>query len=350
MNQTNLKPSNLQPATGEADLWELYRQMLRSRLFEESVQELWEAGKISGEMHLGMGEEAVVAAVVCQLQEGDAMALDHRGTPPMIMRGVDPVLLLREFLGRPDGLCGGMGGHMHLFSIEHLAASSGIVGASGPAGVGFALAAQYLQPGSVAIAFFGEGSVNQGMMMEAMNLAAAWALPLIFICKDNQWAISTLSSGVTASQMEARAQGFGLRSIEVDGNNVEAVWKAAGEALQRAREGNGPTFLHAYCARLEGHFLGDPLIRVGRRPWKELLPIAGPLAKSMAKLKGAHIRERIKGTGTVLSVILGARRKDRSTQEDPILITREKLKKDPDKLRRIEEEVRHEMQEVRREA
>ncbi|MEJ2267197.1 MAG: thiamine pyrophosphate-dependent enzyme, partial [Anaerolineales bacterium] len=175
MNQAKPKPSSLQPPTDDADLWDLYRQMLRSRLFEQSVQELWEAGKISGEMHMGIGEEAIVAGVVCQLQEGDAMALDHRGTPPLIMRGVDPVLLLRELLGRPDGLCRGMGGHMHLFSRKHLAASSGIVGASGPAGVGFALAAEYLRPGNVAVAFFGEGSVNQGMMMEAMNLAAAMA-------------------------------------------------------------------------------------------------------------------------------------------------------------------------------
>ncbi|MEJ2304469.1 MAG: thiamine pyrophosphate-dependent dehydrogenase E1 component subunit alpha [Anaerolineales bacterium] len=350
MNQAKPKPSSLRPPTDDADLWDLYQQMLRSRLFEQSVQELWEAGKISGEMHMGIGEEAIVAGVVCQLQEGDAMALDHRGTPPLIMRGVDPVLLLRELLGRPDGLCRGMGGHMHLFSRKHLAASSGIVGASGPAGVGFALAAEYLRPGNVAVAFFGEGSVNQGMMMEAMNLAAAWTLPLIFICKDNEWAISTVSSRVTAGPMEARAQGFGLGAIEVDGNDVEAVWKAAGEALQRAREGYGPTFLHAYCARLEGHFLGDPLIRVGRWPWKEFLPIVGPLVKSLTKVKGAHVRERLKGTENILSAILGAAQKDRSTQEDPILKTRQKLEKDANKLRKIEEEVRREMEEVRRDA
>lgn len=348
MSQAEPKPSSLQPPTDDADLWDLYRQMLRSRLFERSVRELWEAGKISGEMHLGMGEEAIVAGVVCQLQEGDGMALDHRSTPPMIMRGVDPVLLMRELLGRPDGLCRGMGGHMHLFSKEHLAASSGIVGASGPAGIGFALAGEYLRPGSLAVAFFGEGSVNQGMMMEAMNLAAAWNLPVIFVCKDNDWSISTSSSQVTASQMEGRAQGLGLRTIEVDGSDVEAVWKAAGEAIRRAREGDGPTFLHAYCARLEGHFLGDLLIRVGRRPWKELPALAGPLAKSLAKLRGAHIGERVKGISNVIAAILGARQKDRSIKQDPIFVTRQKLKKDPDKLRKIEEEVRREMEEVRR--
>ncbi|NIT30298.1 MAG: thiamine pyrophosphate-dependent dehydrogenase E1 component subunit alpha, partial [Armatimonadetes bacterium] len=114
-----------------ADLWTLYALMLKSRLFEEAIAQLWHDGLISGEMHLGTGEEAIIAGVVAQLREGDAMALDHRGTAALLMRGVDPALILRELLGRPDGLCGGVGGHMHLFSKEHLAASSGIVGAEG---------------------------------------------------------------------------------------------------------------------------------------------------------------------------------------------------------------------------
>ena len=150
----------------------LYAQMLKSRLFEEAIAKLWHDGLVSGEMHLGTGEEAIMAGVVTQLQDGDAMALDHRGTAALLMRGVDPVLILRELLGYADGLCGGMGGHMHLFSKEHLAASSGIVGSSGPAAAGFALAAQHLRPGTVAVAFFGEGAMNQGMLLEAINLAA----------------------------------------------------------------------------------------------------------------------------------------------------------------------------------
>lgn len=155
----------------EPDLWSLYRQMLRSRGFEEVVKDLWEKGEISGEMHLGIGEEAIAAGVVTHLQKGDAMVLDHRSTPPLVVRGVDIVFLLREFLGRADGLCCGMGGHMHLFSPEHLAASSGIVGATGPIGAGFALAAQHLRPQNLAVAFFGEGAMNQGMLMESLNLA-----------------------------------------------------------------------------------------------------------------------------------------------------------------------------------
>lgn len=167
------------------DLWSLYALMLKARLFEEATAKLWHEGMISGEMHLGTGEEAIIAGIVSHLKEGDAMALDHRGTAALLMRGVEPVLLLREFLGCKDGLCGGMGGHMHLFSKEHLAASSGIVGAEGPAAVGFALAAQYLRPGAIAVAFFGDGAMNQGMLMESMNLASVWKLPVLFVCKDD---------------------------------------------------------------------------------------------------------------------------------------------------------------------
>ena len=259
----------------EPDLWSLYRQMLRSRRFEEFVKDLWEKGKISGEMHLGIGEEAIAVGVVDHLQEGDAMALDHRGTPPLVARGVDLVVLLREFLGSEDGLCCGMGGHMHLFSPEHLAASSGIVGSSGPVAAGFALAAQCLRPENLAVAFFGEGAMNQGMLVETLNLAVAWKLPLLFVCKDNQWAITTLSHSVTGGNLIDRAKAFGMPAMEIDGTDVEAVWNAAGQGADRARSGNGPTFLLAHCPRLEGHFLmigqirtdqdRDPLDQIQRR-------------------------------------------------------------------------------------
>lgn len=259
----------------EPDLWSLYRQMLRSRRFEEFVKDLWERGKISGEMHLGIGEEAIAAGVVDHLHEGDAMALDHRGTPPLVARGVDLVVLLREFLGRGDGLCSGMGGHMHLFSPEHLAASSGIVGSSGPVAAGFALAAQCLRPENLAVAFFGEGAMNQGMLVETLNLAVAWKLPVLFVCKDNEWAITTPSHSVTGGNLIDRAKAFGMPAMEMDGTDVEAVWNAAGQGADRARNGNGPTFLLAHCPRLEGHFLmigqirtdqdRDPLDQIQRR-------------------------------------------------------------------------------------
>jgi pyruvate dehydrogenase E1 component alpha subunit len=240
------------------DLSSLYKQMLRSRLYEEAIAKLWRDGLISGEMHLGTGEEAIIAGVVTHLREGDAMALDHRGTSALLMRGVDPLLILRELRGYPDGLCGGMGGHMHLFSKEHLAAASGIVGAEGPTAAGFALSAQYLRPGAIAVAFFGEGAMNQGMLLESMNLASAWNLPVLFVCKDDGWAITTHSKNVTGGKLNERARGLGMPAVEVDGCEVSAVWEAANPAIARARSGQGPTFIHARCVHFEGQKSPSP--------------------------------------------------------------------------------------------
>jgi pyruvate dehydrogenase E1 component alpha subunit len=318
------------------DMWALYRQMLRSRLFEEAVAQLWQEGKISGEMHLGVGEEGIVAGVVDHLQEGDAMALDHRGTPPLLMRGVDPIPLLRELLGRPDGLCAGMGGHMHLFSPPHLAASSGIVGASGPAVAGFALAAQHLRPGTVAVAFFGEGAMNQGMLLEALNLAAVWKLPALFVCKDNEWAITTRSPTVSGGKLTERARGFGLHAAEVDGSNVEAVWHTAEEALQRMRAGDGPSFLHASCTHPEGHFMGDPLLRIARQPVRQMRQMSGPLMRSITRRQGASVRERVAGFSTVLALIRTTFQEKSMQQRDPIARTRKELLSDATRLEALE--------------
>jgi pyruvate dehydrogenase E1 component alpha subunit len=320
--------------------------MLRSRLFEDAVKRLWEEGRISGEMHLGVGEEGVAAGVVVQLQDGDAMALDHRGTAPLLMRGVDPVELLREFLGRPDGLCAGMGGHMHLFSPSHLAASSGIVGASGPAAAGFALAAQYLRPEAVAVAFFGEGATNQGMLLEAMNLAAVWKLPVLFVCKDNEWAITTSAASVIAKDLVDRARGFGMRAYEVDGSDVEAVWNSAHEALGKARSGAGPAFIHAHCPHLEGHFLGDALLRAGRNPLKEMLPMVEPLLRATFARKGAPVRERFDNLRTITGLVQSAKQASTLDDRDPISRARQQLESDAKRLEGLEIEVTQEMQMV----
>jgi len=327
----------------DADLWFIYENMFKSRLFEEAVTRAWNQGQISGEMHLSVGEEAIVAGTVLQLQAGDAMALDHRGTAPLIMRGVSPALIFRELLGSPDGLCGGQGGHMHLFSKEHLAASSGIVGASGPAAVGFALANRYLRPGKLALAFFGEGAMNQGMLLEAMNLAVVWQLPVVFICKDSKWAITTLSASVTGGKLAQRASSFGMPSLEIDGTDVDAVWKAAREAFDRARAKQGPTFLKAACGHPEGHFLGDPLLRIARHPVKEMRKVAGPLLKSVTRTKGASAFKRTGGLGTVTSLIGTTTKEQVFDRKDPLKTVRGRLKADKNRLNRLEEKIEAEI-------
>jgi TPP-dependent pyruvate/acetoin dehydrogenase alpha subunit len=326
------------------DLWLLYALMLKSRLFEEAIAKLWHDGLISGEMHLGTGEEAIVAGVVSHLREGDAMALDHRGTSALLMRGVNPVRIARELFGYPDGLCGGMGGHMHLFSKEYLAASSGIVGAAGPTAAGFALAAQYLRPGAIAVAFFGEGAMNQGMLMESMNLASVWNLPVLFVCKDDGWTITTKSVKMTGGDLNERARGLGIPAVEVDGREVSAVWEASHVAVERARSDQGPSFLHARCEHFEGHFLGFELIRVVREPLKTMPEIAVPLTKSFLHLSGAALRERLAGMKTVLSaVFLTLRDSRRDSANDPVRRARTNLQSEPIRLQALEDQVEKEV-------
>ncbi|MBI4731029.1 MAG: thiamine pyrophosphate-dependent dehydrogenase E1 component subunit alpha [Chloroflexi bacterium] len=326
------------------DLWSLYALMLKSRLFEEAIAQLWHDGLISGEMHLGTGEEAIIAGVVTQLREGDAMALDHRGTAALLMRGVDPVLILHELLGNPDGLCGGMGGHMHLFSKEYLAASSGIVGAEGPTAVGFALSAQYLHPGAIAVAFFGDGAMNQGMLMESMNLASAWNLPVLFVCKDDGWAITTQSKSVTGGDLNERARGLGIPAAEVDGCDVSGVWEVSHSAIERARSGQGPTFLHARCVHFEGHFLGLQLIRIVRDPLREMPEIAVPLTQSFLRPGGAALRERLAGLKTVLAAVFSPLCDPRrDSANDPVRSARTILQSDPVRLQELEDQVEKEI-------
>jgi pyruvate dehydrogenase E1 component alpha subunit len=327
------------------DLWSLYAHMLRSRRFEEAVAAIWQQGLISGEMHLGVGEEAIAAGVTAHLREGDAMALDHRGTPPLLMRGAAAGSLLREMLGRPDGLCRGMGGHMHLFAPDLLSASSGIVGASGPAAAGFALAATHLRPGAVAVAFFGEGALNQGMLLESLNLAKVWNLPLVFVCKDSQLAIATRSSEVSATPPAVRARGFGLPVEEVDGWKVERVFEAVQMMIARARSGGGPALLHAHCVHLEGHFLGDQLMSSLRRPVREMMRVAPTLLRSAARPQGASVRERLAALRRVTG-LTGAYRSMRLAEHDPLRHTRHALRSDPRRLAALEREVTQEAQQL----
>jgi TPP-dependent pyruvate/acetoin dehydrogenase alpha subunit len=326
-----------------ADLWHLYSWMLRSRLFEEATARLWTEGRISGELHLGTGEEAVIAGVVSHLRDGDAMALDHRGTSALIMRGADPALLLREMLGLPSGMCGGKGGHMHLFDRALLAASSGIVGAGAPAAAGFALAAQMLRPGSVAVALLGEGAMNQGMVLESLNLAAVWKLPVIFVCKDDGWSITTPSPSMTAGTLGDRATGLGVTAVDVDGLDAEAVWRASGEAIARARSGDGPTFFRARCVHLDAHFLGFPLTRLIDDPLGQAPGMIGPVARAFLSPRGAALAERWQGMKAIAQGVLATLRDPRrAAGNDPVSRLRARLS-DGDRLNALEGEIEQEI-------
>jgi pyruvate dehydrogenase E1 component alpha subunit len=233
---------------------------------------------------------------------------------------------------------------MHLFSKQHLAASSGIVGASGPLAAGFALATQYLHPGAVAVSFFGEGAMNQGMLMESLNLASAWSLPVLFVCKDDGWAITTQSRKMTGGNLKKRAQGLGIPAAEVDGRNVNKVWEASHSAIEKARSGKGPSFLLASCAHLEGHFLGFQLLRMARHPLKELSSITVPLTKSILRPRGASWRERLSGLKDILAAVLATFRDSRQDSSwDPVLLARKNLISEPEQLQEIETKIEQEI-------
>jgi len=292
-------------------------------------------------MHLGIGEEGIVAGVVDHLSDGDAIAADHRSTPPMVMHGVDPTAIVAECLGSEAGLGRGIGGHMHLMSKEHLAAASGIVGSSGPLACGFALAHQQLRPDRLAVAFFGEGAMNQGMLLESFNLAGAWKLPVLFICKDNGMAITTESEGVTSGNLVDRVRGFGIPAVEVNGADVEEVWRFAAESVSRARRGGGPGFILASCVRPEGHLLGDPLLRIVRQPVAELKDKLRPLIKSATSGQGAGLGGRAASLGSITQMLSKAAT---MRGRDPVRRLRKRLEIDRSEVERLEQEIEIQVQ------
>lgn len=277
----------------------LYETMVRIRGVELAQSDLWERGLVSGEMHTGIGEEGIIAGVTAHLRAGDSVACDHRPTGVFVARGSDIGALLLEMVGHEDGLNRGWGGHMHLMDAERLLAADGIVGSSGPAACGFALAAEQLRPGSVAVAFFGEGALNQGMLMESFNLAVVWRLPVLFVCKDNRWSITTRTSRVTAGTPLRRAAAFELRRHAVNGSDAVRVGRVAGRMIDRIRADREPAFLHARCLRPDGHLLRDPMLRVLRDPLGQARELGAPLAGAVRRPGGASRADRARALSSL---------------------------------------------------
>jgi pyruvate dehydrogenase E1 component alpha subunit len=250
-------------------LIDLYRMMVKIRTFEERVGELyWEnkspafniaADPLPGEMHLYSGQEAVAVGVCAHLRPEDAVAGTHRSHGHLIAKGVDIKRMMAELYGKKTGLCQGKGGHMHLFDADLHFGCGGIIGGGIPHAVGAALAYKKQGLDNVAVTFFGDGAANIGAFHESLNLAALWKLPAIFVCEDNLYAISVPKSASTAVKSNAeRADAYGIPGVLVDGMDVMAVYEAAGEAVERARRGEGPSLIEGLCYRYRGHFEGDP--------------------------------------------------------------------------------------------
>lgn len=242
------------------ELIESYRVMRTIRDFEERVHEEFSSGSIPGFVHLYSGEEASAAGICQHLSDKDAIASTHRGHGHCIAKGCDVRQMMLEIYGRGEGLCGGKGGSMHIADLSKgMLGANGIVGGGPPLICGAALTAKYKKTGGVAIAFVGDGGSNQGTTLESYNLANVWNLPVIFVVEDNGYAEATSSKwSVSGTQLD-RAKGFGMPGVQVDGHDFFAVHEAAGEVIERARSGGGPSLMHVKLNRFFGHFEGDAM-------------------------------------------------------------------------------------------
>ena len=240
------------------ELLAAYRRMRLIREFEDAVHNEFSAGNIPGFVHLYAGEEASGVGVCMHLDDRDAIASTHRGHGHCIAKGCDVDGMMLEIFGREGGLCGGKGGSMHIADLSKgMLGANGIVGAGAPLVCGAALTAKTLKTGGVGVCFYGDGASNQGAVLESYNLAKIWNLPMVFVAEDNGYAESTASSWSVGGSQVGRGTGFGMPAREVNGQDFFEVYEAAGEAIERARAGEGPSLLHMKLTRFYGHFEGD---------------------------------------------------------------------------------------------
>jgi TPP-dependent pyruvate/acetoin dehydrogenase alpha subunit len=238
----------------------LFATMAVIRAFETRVAELYKAGEIPGFVHTSLGQEAVAAGVGAALAPGDYVATTHRGHGHCLARGVDLDAMTAELFAREGGVCHGKGGSMHIADpSKGVLGANAIVGASLPLGVGAGLSSKLLRQARVSAAFFGEGAVNQGAFHEAVNLAAIWDLPVLFVCENNVYAEFSDSRRMTrVPSVVERTAAYGIDAEEVDGNDAEAVYALARRAAALCREGRGPFLIEAATYRHHGHYEGDP--------------------------------------------------------------------------------------------
>lgn len=236
-----------------------YRVMRTIRAFEERLHVEFATGEIPGFVHLYAGEEASAAGVMAHLRDDDCIASTHRGHDHCIAKGVDVHGMMAEIYGKKTGVCQGKGGSMHIADLEKgMLGANGIVGAGAPLAAGAALAAKLKGSDAVAVAFFGDGGSNEGAVFEAMNLAAVWNLPCLFVAENNGYAEATAANwSVACDHIADRAAGFGMPGVTVDGFDFFAVHEAAGAAIERARAGEGPSLIEVKLTRYYGHFEGD---------------------------------------------------------------------------------------------
>ncbi len=236
----------------------MYQQMLRIRIFEQYVNELYTGAKMPGLAHLYIGQEAVAAGVCEVLRRDDYITSTHRGHGHCLAKGASADRMFAELLGKAPGYCRGKGGSMHIADKDsgNLGANA-IVGGSAGIATGAAFSAMRRGSDQVAVCFFGEGTLGQGLLYEVMNLASLWQLPVIYVCENNLYNEYTHYSETTAGEMKARPQAFGIHTEEVNGQDVRAIFSTMRRLVKRVRKGEGPAFLLCHTYRFGGHHVGD---------------------------------------------------------------------------------------------
>jgi len=263
----------------QRDLVEVYRRMRTIRAFEEKLQELVSAGKIGGFMHLYAGEEAIAVGVCSRLGDDDHVGSTHRGHGHCIAKGVNVKQMFAELFGRATGTNRGKGGSMHIADVEKgMLGANGIVGGGIPLATGAALSAQVRGTKQVAVAFFGDGATNQGQFHESLTMASNWKLPAVYVCENNGFGEFTPTEFVVpVKDIADRAAAYGMRAVIADGMDFFDVHAKAGEAIERARRGEGPTLLECKTYRFHGHFVGDPTVYRSKQEAEDWIQNRDPL-------------------------------------------------------------------------
>jgi len=244
-------------------LRDFLREMLLIRRFEEKVEERFRAGELPGFLHVAIGQEATAVGVCQAMEEGDVFTSTHRAHGHTLARGTHPNAVMAELYGKIEGCSHGYGGSMHLYDVERgNYGANAVIGGGLPAVTGAGLAFKLRDEPRVAVAFFGDGATNIGTFHEALNLAQLWKTKTVFVCENNHWAESTpgWQHSPVWDDMSKRALAFDMHAVKVDGQDVEAVYEAAHEALEHARSGAGPVFLDVVTYRMHGHYIGDPQV------------------------------------------------------------------------------------------
>ena len=272
----------------------MLRQMVLLRAFEVKLEELYQRKAMFGSTHSYRGQEAIAVGVCSALQSTDLIASYHRGTGHLIAKGADLYKLLCECMGREEGYSKGRGGKMHMGDMAFgFIGNTGTVGGTVPTATGAALSAKVRGSNEVVVSFFGDGAANQGVVHEAMNMAGVWKLPVIYVCENNQYAMTvSLAKSTAVKQYSVRGAAYGFDGRTIDGNDVEAVYDATQQAAAKARSGGGATFLECMTYRWDGHFGGDPGTAYRSKEeiesWKQKCPIKRLKEKLIAE---GHLSE-----------------------------------------------------------